>query len=74
MRAAAEDHWRVSGVVGQTTTTREMSPAASMPRAASRAGRVFPAPGAAEMRKGPCSQVAMACMALTCQGRRPSRL
>jgi hypothetical protein len=43
-------------------------------RANSSAGRVLPAPGAAEIRKGPLSQVAIAASARVCQARSTERL
>ena len=48
--AAASAHCRVSGAVGQATTTRSIALAASIRRATSIEGRVLPAPGAAEIR------------------------
>lgn len=68
---AAAAHWRVRGVVGHATRTDRTSPALRSLRASSRAGRVLPAPGAAEMRNGPRVQPASAPRARVCQGRRP---
>ena len=67
---AARAHCRVSGAVGQAITTEEMEPASSSWRANSRAGRVLPAPGAAEMRNEPLLQAAISARARVCQGRR----
>src|SRR4051794_12568480 len=70
-RAAATAHWRVSGVVGHTTATRLTTPRRSRSRARTRAGRVLPAPGAAETRNEPDSHDAIASSAATCHARSP---
>ena len=68
--AAAAAHWRVSGVVGQSTATRLTIPFGSRSLASSSAGRVLPAPGAAEMRNGPSRQSARRSSARCCHVRR----
>src|SRR4051794_2334674 len=68
-RAAAAAHWRVSGVVGQTTATRWTARARSRSRASSSAGRVLPAPGAAERRNGPADHARIATSAASCHAR-----
>jgi len=67
--AAAAAHWRVSGVVGQSTTTRLQTRFASRPAASSSAGRVLPAPGAAEIKNGPPCHSAKRSRAWRCQAR-----
>jgi hypothetical protein len=69
-RLAARAHWRVSGPVGQATTTDPADPEASRRRANSNAGRVLPAPGAAESKNDPRSHRSMAANASVCQKRR----
>src|SRR4051794_29885704 len=71
-RAAAAAHWRVSGVVGHTTATRWTARSRSSARASSSAGRVLPAPGAAETRNGPAVHARIAASACRCQDRRPA--
>ena len=67
-------HWRVSGAVGQATTTAETAPALICARANSSAGRVLPAPGAADSRNEPLSQSAIRVSARVCQRRSEVRL
>ena len=69
-RLPARAHWRVSGPVGHATTTDPAAPEASSPRASSNAGRVLPAPGAAESKNEPRSHRSIAASARTCQERK----
>src|SRR5690348_6717129 len=55
--------------VGQATTTASIAPAASSRRANSSAGRVLPAPGAAEISSEPVAQPPISARARCCQRR-----
>ena len=67
--AAARAHCRVNGAVGHATTTQLTASERSCSRANSRAGRVLPAPGAADSRNGPLDHPAICASAQRCQPR-----
>src|ERR1039458_8739383 len=67
--AAARAHCRVNGAVGHATRTQLTTSERSCSRANSRAGRVLPAPGAADSRNGPLDHSDICESAPRCQPR-----